>query len=290
MSLIQKMLLNCLAAWLMAACGLVMAQSAAETVELLPPGTTMPVVGGAIRSVGPGDVLNIVVFGQPELTSNVTVTVDGEITVPLLGVLRVTGDSPSAIARRIEKGMSDGGYLRNPRVSVEVSQVRSKVASILGEVYRPGRYAIEGNLSLLELLALAGGVRPGASEQAVLMRRGAQEGDAEQRITLTVGTRNMPTQALEDTELQPDDVVYVPLAPRFFVYGEVGNPGAYPMEKGMNVMRALSLAGGLSPRASERRMSIKRTDDKTGQTEEIKAKLDDVIVPGDVLYVDERWF
>lgn len=290
MSLIQKMLLNCLAAWLMAACGLVMAQTPTGVADVVPSGAPMPVVGGAVSSVGPGDVLNIVVFGQPDLTSSVTVTVDGDITVPLLGVLHVNGESPSVIARRIEKGMSEGGYLRNPRVSVEVSQVRSQVASILGEVHRPGRYAIEGRLSLLELLALAGGVRPGASEQVVLIRRGTQEGDVEQRIELTVGTRNMPTQALQDTELQPGDVVYVPLAPRFFVYGEVGNPGAYPMEKGMNVMRAVSLAGGLSPRASERRISIKRTDEKTGQSEDIKAKLDDPVKPGDVVYVDERWF
>lgn len=290
MSLIQKMLQYCLVAWLMAACGLAAAQSAAEAPELMPPGAVAAVSGGAVSTVGPGDVLNIVVFGQPDLTSRITVTVDGEITVPLLGVLRVNGESPSTIARRIEKGMSEGGYLRNPRVSVEVAQVRSQVASILGEVHRPGRYAIEGRLSLLELLALAGGVRPGASEQAVLMRRGAQPGDPEQRIELTVGTRNVPTQALQDAELQPGDVVYVPLASRFFVYGEVGNPGAYPMEQGMNVMRAVSLAGGLTPRASERRISIKRTDEKTGATEDIKAKLDDPVQPGDVVYVDERWF
>ncbi|MCB5364564.1 SLBB domain-containing protein [Pusillimonas sp. CC-YST705] len=267
-----------------------MAQQVTEVDGTPSRGATMAVTGAAVSAVGPGDVLNIVVFGHPDLTSTVTITVDGEITLPLLGVMRVTGESPSAIARRIEKGMSDGGYLRNPRVSVEVAQVRSQVASILGEVHRPGRYAIEGKLSLLELLALAGGVRPGASEQAVLVRRGAHPGDAEQRIEMTIGTRDAQTQALQDTDLQSGDVLYVPLAKRFFVYGEVHNPGAYPMENGMNVMRAVALAGGLNPRASERRISIKRTDEKTGATESIKVGLDDVVQAGDVVYVDERWF
>ncbi len=289
MSLFHNILLKCLAVLLAAACGLAAAQEATEETQSYVP-NTYAVTGGAVSAVGPGDILNIVVFGQPDLTSNVTVTVDGEITVPLLGVLRVENEAPSVIARRIEQGLSGGGYLRNPKVSVEVRQVRSRVASILGEVHRPGRYAIEGRLSLLELLALAGGVRPGAAEQAVLMRRGKQPGEAEQRMEVTVGNRLVPSQEIQNIELQPGDVVYIPLAQRFFVYGEVGQPGAYPMEKGMNVMRALSLAGGLNSRASERRISIKRTDEKTGETEEIRVKPDDPVLAGDVIYVNERWF
>lgn len=285
----QKALMKCLAVWLALVCGLASAQVTPEAAEPIP-SRNAAVSGGAVSAIGPGDVLHIVVFGQPDLTSHVTVTVDGEITVPLLGVLRVTDESPSAVARRIEQGMRDGGYLRNPQVSVEVMQVRSRVASILGEVQRPGRYSIEGRLSLLELMALAGGVRPGAAEDVVLIRRGPQPGAEEQRIEVTVGNRDVPTPAVQDIELQPGDVVYVPQAPRFFIYGEVGQPGAYPMEKGMNVMRAISLAGGLNARASERRISIKRTDEKTGETQSIRVKPEDPVQAGDVLYVDERWF
>ncbi len=286
MFLIQRVLLNGLLWWLAAACGLAMAQGSSEPV----PSRMAAVIGGAVTAVGPGDVLHIVVFGQSDLTSHVTVTADGEITVPFLGVLKVANESPSVVARRIEQGLREGGYLRNPQVSVEVAQVRSRVASIIGEVQRPGRYAIEGRLTLLELLAQAGGVRTGAGEEAVLIRRSTQEGQAEQRLELTVGNRNEPAKVIQDIDLEPGDVVYVPLVSRFFIYGEVGQPGAYPMEKGMNVMRAVSLAGGLNARASQRRISIKREDAETGEIRSIKATLEDPVLVGDVVYVDERWF
>ncbi|SPU50219.1 capsular polysaccharide export protein [Bordetella trematum] len=95
---------------------------------------------------------------------------------------------------------------------------------------------------------------------------------------------------MQDTELEPGDVVFVPQAPRFYVYGEVGKPGAYPIEQGLNVMRALALAGGLTPRASDSRIDLNRTDVLTGEVTEKRVKLTDAIQPGDVLHVNERFF
>ncbi len=248
------------------------------------------VTGKAVSAVGPGDLLRIVVLGQPELTTDVTVTATGEVTAPFLGTISVNNLSPEAIARLIEKGMKDGGFLRSPQVVVEVTQVRSRLASIYGEIQRPGRYPIEGSLSLLELLALAGGVKTGADDKAVLMRRAVVPGQPREQYEYPVGNRIVPTREVQDVELQPGDVVFIPTAPRFYVYGEVGQPGAYPAEQDLNIMRAIALAGGLNARASEKRILIRRVDEFTGEMQDIPASLKDPVLPGDVIYVNERWF
>lgn len=242
---------------------------------------------GAVAAVGPGDTLLITVLGQANLESRVTVDADGEIVAPLLGTIGVSGQTPSAIGRQIAQGLRKRGLLNDPQVSVEVITVRSRVVSVLGQVSRPGRYAIENDLSLLEVLAMAGGTTPDAADTAVLMRRG--EG-GQQRIEMFVGNRQSPSRMVQDTELQPGDVVFLPQAPRFYVYGEVRSPGAYPIEQGLNVMRALSLAGGLTDRASDSRIDLNRTDVVTGEISKKRVKLGDRVQAGDVIHVDERLF
>lgn len=247
-----------------------------------------PVVStGAIGTVGPGDTLSISVLGQGGMDTRATVDMDGDVVVPMLGTLKVIGLSPSAIGRRIADGLRRGGYLQDPQVSVEVLTVRSRVVSVLGQVERPGRYPIDNRLSVLELLAMVGGTKNDAGDTALLIRRG----DAgQQRMELYVSNRQSPSHLIQDTELQPGDVVFVPQAPRFFVSGEVGRPGAYPIEPGLTVMRALSLAGGLTPRASDRRIDLTRTDVITGEVTEDRVKLNDQVKAGDVILVNERIF
>ncbi len=242
---------------------------------------------GAVSAVGPGDTLLITVLGQANMESRVTVDADGEIVAPLLGSLRVGGQTPSAIGRQIAEGLRKRGLLNDPQVAVEVITVRSRVVSVLGQVSRPGRYAIENNLSVLEVLAMAGGTLADAADTAVLMRRGD---GGQQRIEMFVGNRQSPSRVVQDTELQPGDVVFLPQAPRFYVYGEVRSPGAYPVEQGLNVMRALSLAGGLTDRASDSRIDLNRTDVVTGEISKKRVKLGERVQAGDVIHVDERLF
>ncbi|MEI2414845.1 SLBB domain-containing protein [Orrella sp. JC864] len=244
--------------------------------------------GGVVRSVGPGDTLGINVFGQPELGAQVTIDADGQITVPFLGVLTVQGLSPTAVGQLIADGLRSKGYLRDPQVGVEVVRVRSRIASILGEVNRPGRYPIEGRLTLLELLAMAGGLKDGAADTAVILR-GQDDGPARQRIELFVGNRQQPARELQDLALQAGDIVYVSQAPHFFIHGEVTRSGSYPVEPELDVMRALSIAGGMTDRASARRITVNRKA-PDGTMTKLKVGLGDPILPGDVIFVDERIF
>ncbi|OZI70852.1 SLBB domain-containing protein [Bordetella genomosp. 12] len=244
-------------------------------------------ISGAIGAVGPGDTLGINIMGTGGAQVRVTVDAQGQVVVPMLGNVQAAGLTPSALGRRIEQGLRSKGYMTDPQVAIEVVTMRSRIVSVLGQIVRPGRYPIEGRLSVLELLAMAGGATSSAADVATLVRR-ADGG--RNRINLYVGNRQGPSMSLQDTELEPGDVVFVPEAPRFYVYGEVGKPGAYPLEQGLNVMRALALAGGLTPRASDSRIDINRTDVLTGEVTDKRVKLTDAVQPGDVIHVNERFF
>lgn len=243
---------------------------------------------GAVAVVGPGDTLSVSVLGQPELDARLTIDAEGRITVPFLGELDVSGLAPTEVGRRVAEGLRKGGYLQDPKVAVDVLRVRSRVASILGEVNRPGRYAIEGRLTLLELLAMAGGVREGASDTAVLIRPGIDP-FTQQRVELFVGNRQLPARQIQNVVLQAGDVVFLAQAPRFYVHGEVSRSGSFPVEPDLTVMRAIAIAGGMTQRASDGRISINRKG-PDGAIVKIKAKLDDAVLPGDVVFVDERFF
>ena len=254
---------------------------------------TRPV--GGISAVGPGDTLQVTVFGQPELSATITVSVAGNIVVPVVGSIAVNGMSPATVAGKVAAGLRSKNYLQDPQVSVEVLQVRSQMTSILGEVMRPGRYPLEGELSLLELLAMAGGLKETADDTAVLLRKSTspnavEPGASQSRLELYVGGRQALSRAVQDVPLVAGDVVYIGPAKRFFIYGEVARAGAYPMEDGLTVMRAVSLGGGLSQRASERRITINRKVPGTEREETLKATLTDPVLPGDVIHVDERFF
>ncbi len=109
--------------------------------------------------LGPGDSIAIQVYGQPDMSATVGVADDGTVTVPLAGQVKVDGLSPSEAARRIEKALSDGKFLITPQVIVTVAVSRSQRVSVLGEVGTPGRYTLEPNTSIFDLLAQAGGAR-----------------------------------------------------------------------------------------------------------------------------------
>jgi polysaccharide biosynthesis/export protein len=115
--------------------------------------------------IGAGDVIRIQVFQNRDLEVEARVTEGGVISFPLVGVIRVAGQSPSAIEQLIAKRLKDGNFLQNPQVTVNVREFRSQQVAVLGNVTRPGRYPLETTgMRLSEVLSLAGGVSAGFSE------------------------------------------------------------------------------------------------------------------------------
>ena len=130
----------------------------------------VPVISFAQEyTVGPGDILNITVYENADLSSTVRVTNDYSIRVPLVGELNVKGSTVSQVAVKIEELLADG-YLINPQVDVFIKEYRSKKAIILGQIRKPGQYELIGRITLLQFISKAGGLTPNAGSYAIIKR------------------------------------------------------------------------------------------------------------------------
>lgn len=244
--------------------------------------------GGESRGIilGAGDVVTINVLGRPELTATVDVTGAGAINVPLAGDVPVAGLSTSEAAARVEEALRRGDFVINPQVTLTTTETRSQQVSVLGEVNQPGRFKIETRTTVMDGLAQAGGISPNGMNFAYILRR---EGGVVARYEMDIDALIEAGVGQQYFELQPGDTVIVPKAELFYIYGEVRQPNSYRLKPGMGVIQALSLAGGLTDKGSDRRIEIRRrgTD---GGLHTFGVNLSDPVYPEDVIYVKERFF
>jgi polysaccharide export outer membrane protein len=238
-----------------------------------------------VTELAPGDSVNIQVLGQPDVT-NVFVSDDGTISVPLAGNVKVAGMSTAEAANRVAKALKDGGYFVDPRVTI-VTQPRSQVVTVLGEVHNSGRFPITPATTILDLLAQAGGVKETASDIGYVQRRD-EDGHVHRYPVKLNGLTDLK-DTLPTATLMGGDSLVVPLAERYYVTGEVTAPGKYYIEPGMTVMQAIIHAGGITERGSEHRIEVKRMS-KDGQYKVIHAKPGDPIQGDDVIRVKESIF
>lgn len=236
--------------------------------------------------LGPGDMVRIAVYGNPDLGNETRVTQEGKLTFPLLGEVPVGGTSVAQAEKTISSMLEAGGFLKNAQVNMVVLQFASQQISILGNVLKPGRYPLEQRINLVEALALAGGINPaGADTVTVLARKGGNLA----RHEIDVDALLRGGDASSSLELAAGDVLYVPRAPMFYVYGEVQRPGAFRLERNMMVVQALATGGGLTMRGTERGLRIKRRN-ADGMLEIIEAGANDLLRAEDVLVVRESLF
>lgn len=239
-----------------------------------------------IIQIGPGDSVGIEVYGQPDMTTVVYVSDDGTIPVPLAGPVQISGLSPSEASKRIEKALKDGMFLIDPHVTLTVTVSRSQRVSVLGQVAHPGVYPIESTTTIFDLLALAGGTLETGSEEIFLLRSDAT--GTLQRYPINLKGLDNAKNPMPAQSLRGGDSILVPRAEQFYIYGEVTTPNKYRVERDMTVVQAIARAGGVTPRGSERRVDIKRLVD--GKYVTVKAKLNDLVKPDDVIHVKESIF
>ncbi|MDR7532936.1 MAG: SLBB domain-containing protein [Armatimonadota bacterium] len=209
------------------------------------PGTPAAPPGGAAYVLGPEDVLEISVWGYPDLTRVVAVLPDGRISVPLVGAVIAAGLTVEQLTRALVRGFAR--YIRDPQVTVIVKEFRRVRAAVLGQVLKPGTYALPPGARLLDLLSAAGGVTelaslsdaqlllgPGRPAAVVDLER-VLAGDPEANVALTGG----------ETLVVREDLINV-----VNVAGEVARPGRYRLKGEMRVLDVLLLAGGLTEKAS----------------------------------------
>jgi polysaccharide biosynthesis/export protein len=231
--------------------------------------------------LGPGDQLEI---SAPELTelANKQVRVDGEgdIEVPLGGRVHVAGLTAKQTGEQVNKVLST--YIRQPQVVVSIAEVRSQPVSVLGAVNAPGVHQVQGHKTLLEMLALAGGIRQDAG-YSVRITRELEWGciplpntqlDASGRFSVAELNLKKIMEAKnpeENIQILPHDVISVPKAEMVYVIGDVRRSGGFVLgeHQSMSVLQVLSLAEGLNSTADSRHARILRLEHNADQRVEM---------------------
>lgn len=237
--------------------------------------------------LGAGDVIRISVFQNPDLSLETRVSESGVISFPLLGPIKIGGMAASQAEKVIADGLRNGNFVKQPQVSVLVMQVRGNQVSVLGQVNRPGRFPIEvADIHLTDMLANAGGISPGGADiVTVVGTRNDQPFRAEIDLPTVFGAQGRAN----DISLQNGDVIWVDRAPVVYIYGEVQRPGAMRLDRDMTVLQALAAGGGLTLRGTEKGIAVHRKG-AAGKTEVLKPTMDELVRPGDVVYVKESLF
>jgi polysaccharide export outer membrane protein len=248
--------------------------------------------GSQVRStylLGPDDHLEI---SGPELTElankPVRVDGDGDIEVPLGGRIHVSGLTAQQTEQELNKVLST--YIRHPQVVVSVAEVRSQPVSILGAVNTPGVHQVQGHKTLLEMLSLAGGIRPDAGYSVRITRQlewgciplPKAEVDASGRFSVAELNLKKIMEAKdpgENIQIFPHDVISVPKAEMVYVIGEVRRSGGFVLgeHQSLSVLQALSLAEGLNSTADTRHAKILRLKRDADQREEMAVDVKDVL-------------
>lgn len=235
--------------------------------------------------IGGGDTVAIEVYGQPDLSAVARVSEDdGTITFPLLGEIKLAGFTQEEAGLDIASRLKEGGFIKHPQVTLSVKEFQSQKIPVMGQVNKPGEYALKGESRVVDLIAQAGGVKEDAADVIILVSKDGSKQIRHEIDLLQFYAGDMSQNIL----VSSGDFILVPKMDTFYIHGEVKRPGSYRLDRGMTVMQALSVGGGLTDRGSLKGMKVTRN--KQGEAKELEVELKDQLQPNDVLYVKERLF
>ena len=238
--------------------------------------------------LGVGDIIRISVYQNPDLTvESARISEVGLVNFPLIGSVKLGGETIAASEQKIAKMLRDGGFVLRPQVTILVGQIRSAQISVLGQVAKPGRYPIETvGAKVSEMIAATGGVMPGGADIVTLvgMRNGRSI-----KLDIDLPAILQSGKAELDIPVDNGDILYVDRAPNAYIYGEVQRPGVFRLERGMSLLQVLAQAGGVSARGTERGIKVHRRD-ANGAVTITDMQMNDPVVRDDVIYVKESLF
>ncbi len=222
--------------------------------------------------IGPDDLLEISVFEEEKLNKTVRVSSQGNVSLPLVGVLKVKGMTARELEKEIEDLLAEK-YLKNPQVSIFIKDYRNQRISVMGAVVKPGVIDVTGQKAILDLLSLAGGLREDAGQLLFLIRPPNQEqGEAPKKDASEEKKPKTYIIDLEELLMKGDlksnlvllhgDVVNVPIRGKMFVGGEVRKQGGFPLSRRMTVSQAIALAEGLTSDAGGSQVKVFRYSGK----------------------------
>ncbi len=247
-----------------------------------------------IYYLGAGDILELTVFQVEDLNKKVRVNGRGEIILPLLGTIDVQGKTLTEVESIIVAKLA-ADYLQDPQVSLFVEEYRSQQITVMGAVLKPDVYSVRQSRSIFEMLSLAGGLSPTASDT---IRVNTTQTDSEtgktskQNLLLSVKALLEGGEAASFMRLRGGDSILVPKAGVIFVEGAVDKPGSYKMEGDTNVLKAIAMAGGIPWSGKQGKVQVIRSIGGTPQAIDInltkvrEQQSDDVTLQdGDIVVV-----
>ncbi len=238
--------------------------------------------------LGPGDEIEVTVYGAPDLAGRTRVGSNGSISMPLVGYIRIAGLSSSEAEEAIETELRRHNVVNNPQVSVYVKEYTNGGISVAGEVAKPGVYSTLGPHRLFDILQAAGGLTDRAGSSVTISHR-----DGANPITVEI-PKDPEQLSRINVELSPGDTMVVSKAGIVYILGEVNKPGGYVLNStgGVTVLRVVAAAGGPTRLAAVGGTKmIRRTPSGLQEVpialkNLLRAKTADIpLQPDDILYV-----
>jgi polysaccharide export outer membrane protein len=218
---------------------------------------------GAAGPIGAGDLVEMSVFDTPELSGKLRVSNTGDVILPLVGTVHLQGLTAADAQSLIRQKFIAGGFLKDPQVTVFISEYATQGVSIVGEVHKPGNYPAFGAHRLLDYLSLAEGLTPLAGTAIVITHSGHPE--QPQTVKLAAGSAPQPEN---NPEILPGDTIFVEKTGVVYVVGDVVRPGGFPMDhdEQLSILQAVALAQGVNYTAAKGSVRLIRTT-ATGRQE-----------------------
>jgi polysaccharide biosynthesis/export protein len=241
----------------------------------------------SLIKLGSGDLVEVSVYNVPELSTKARVSNSGDVYLPLIDYVHVGDLTIEEAQTLIAKRLTDGGFVRNPHVTIFVDESSSQGVTILGEVSKPGIYPNLGDHKLYEIVSEAGGFTQSAAKRVSIIRR-----NQPQPLNVTL-PKNLGDDLSSNVDIMPGDTIHVPRAPVIYVVGDVGRPSGLLVDNGsLTVLQALALAGGTNKTAKMGGVRIIRKG-PTGMTETqvplkkmLEAKAPDIqLQADDILFI-----
>ncbi len=250
--------------------------------------------------VGQNDLLEIKVFELPQLDRTVRVTSDGTISLPLLGEVAVGGLTTQQAEEAIAQLLQDKKLVRDPQVSVFVSQAVSRRVFVQGAVFKPGDIVLLGARTLLDVIGEAGGLNDRAGRRIFVLRPFG--GPGEDRVEIDAEQLIYEGDPAANIQVVPGDVIVVPYEQEYhiFVNGAVAKPGPVPFKswEQMTLLQAVTAAVGATDRANESKVQVIRRHEngakeifKVNLKRIKKGKAEDMLLErNDIVVVPESFF
>src|SRR6266566_1954819 len=173
-------------------------------------------IAGSTAKLGAGDLIELSIYGVPDLNTKVRVGNGGDVYLPLIDYVHVADLTVDEAQELIQKRLEDGGFVRNPHVSIFVNESASQAINVMGEVARPGPYPAIGERRLFDLISAAGGLTEKAGRNVTIIHRQ----NPDQKVELHL-TSSLADDTQNNVEIIPGDTVIVSRSGIVYVVGDV---------------------------------------------------------------------